>query len=137
MLRKILPYTSILVAVAAIYAGWTLWSRHADAERAVQEAKDAEAARDAEITRRYGGDRVRILSFYASPGKVAPGERALVCYSVSNAKAVKIEPFIEDVKPSLSKCLEVHPKAATTYKLTASGGPGQEETSSLTVEVRR
>jgi hypothetical protein len=136
-LRKILPYMSVLILVAAIYAGYTFWSRQAYSQRIEEQAKQAEIQRDAEVTQRYGGDAVKVLGFYGNPGRVSPGEKALVCYSVSNAKTVRIEPFIQETAPSLSRCLEVHPRATTTYKLTATDAKGHQETSSFTLEVGR
>ena len=136
-LRKLLPYMSILVVVALLYAGWTIWSRHRVVQHAEEEAQSAEAKRDADITRRLGGGQVKIMGFYASPGTVHAGETALVCYSVSNAKSIRIEPFIEDVKPALSRCVEVHPKATTEYKLTAQDSKGHEISESFALRVAK
>ncbi len=136
-LRKLLPYMSILVVIALVYAGWTFWSRHRDVQRAEDEAQSAEAKRDADITRKLGGDQVKILGFYASPATVRPGEKALVCYSVSNAKSIRIEPYIEEVKPALSRCVEVQPKTTTEYKLTAVDSKGHEITESFILRVTK
>lgn len=137
LLRKLLPYMSVLVLIAFGYAAWTLWSRHAADQRLEQAAKDEEARRDAQITRALGGDDLKILTFYGSPAMVPRGEKALVCYGVSNAKSVRIEPKIEDIKPSLSRCLEVHPKADTEYKLTAADAKGKEASQSFVLRVGR
>ncbi len=136
-LRKLLPYLSVLVVIALIYAGWTLWSRHRDVQQAEQEAQSAEAKRDAEITRKLGGDQVKIMGFYASPATVRAGEKTLVCYSVSNAKSIRIEPYLEDVKPALSRCIEVRPNATTEYKLTAVDSKGKEITESFSLRVTK
>lgn len=137
LLRKLLPYTSLLVLIALGYAAWTFWSRHEENQRLEQAAKNDEARRDAEVTRTLGGDSLKILTFYASPAKVARGEKALVCYGVSNARSVRIEPRIEDIKPAISRCLEVHPKADTEYKLTAVDAKGKEAVQSFTLHVDR
>ena len=135
LIRKLLPYMSVLVLIAFGYAGWTFWSRHEENQRIEQAAKDAEARRAAEITRVLGGDNLKILTFYASPATVAPGGRTLVCYGVSNAKSVRIEPYLDDLKPAISRCLEVHPTADTQYKLTAVDAKGREAVQSFTLHV--
>lgn len=59
----------------------------------------------------------------------------MLCYGVESASAVRIEPPVEQLNPSLSRCFEVRPAASTTYKLIAegrSGGPA-EATASVAV----
>lgn len=77
----------------------------------------------------------KVLQFYASPAVVAPGERVLLCYGVEDAEAVRIEPGIEPLKPSHSRCLPVTPKATTSYTLTVEGA-GRTLTRSITVTVQ-
>lgn len=78
----------------------------------------------------------KIVQFYVSPPAVARGERALLCYGVEDAEAVRIEPEVEPLKPSLSRCVEVTPKQTTTYTLTAEGKGGRT-TASLSLNVDR
>ena len=59
-----------------------------------------------------------------------------MCYGVSNATAVKIEPGVEPIKPALSHCLEVFPKKTTTYTLKAEDAKGNSKSASLTITVR-
>jgi hypothetical protein len=134
-LRALLPYLTIGVVLAAIYAGWTVYSRwnaHREEERA---AKAAEAEADKKIVDEYGGGKLKILAFYASPGAVKPGGRALVCYGVANAKSVAIEPHIDDIAPSLSRCIEAFPRRTTEYKLIATDAKGQTATQSFVLRV--
>ena len=135
-IRALLPYTSIVLGIALIYAGWTFWARRQNANNAERQVQEQETKRDADVTERYGGGRLKILSFYGSPAVVPPGGKALVCYGVNNAKAVRIEPRIEeDLKPSLSRCLEVHPKTDTEYTLTAEDGAGAKAEQKFTLRV--
>ena len=60
----------------------------------------------------------------------------LLCYGVSNAIKVGIEPAVEPIKPALSRCLEVYPKKTTTYTLKAEASKGNTKSASLTIEVR-
>src|SRR5439155_14332237 len=79
---------------------------------------------------------LKILQFYASPGQIFFGDQATVCYGVEGAVTVRIEPEVEQIKPSLSRCIVVAPKKDTAYRLIAQG-PGAEETSkTLRIEVK-
>lgn len=83
-----------------------------------------------------GAAEPKILQFYASPPVVSPGERVLLCYGVEEAEAVRIEPEVEPLKPSYSRCIPVTPRATTRYTLTAEGAGGGSVTSSVTVTVQ-
>lgn len=84
----------------------------------------------------YAGNELKVLNFLAQPGTVPPGEPALLCYGVLNAVSVTIEPKIEDLKPSLSRCLEVRPRRTTEYKLEAHGRSGSTVRATVQIEVR-
>lgn len=77
----------------------------------------------------------RILRFYASEGTVQPGEKALICYGVANARSVRILPWMAGVTPSLKRCLEVSPDHTTHYTIMAEGYDGGVVTRSLTLPV--
>jgi hypothetical protein len=64
---------------------------------------------------------VRISMFYASPPNPPLGEKTLVCYGVEHATEVRLEPPIEQVWPTVSRCFDFVPKKPSTLKLTASG----------------
>ena len=86
---------------------------------------------------RFGGDQLKILGFNAAvTGEIPAGSRVVMCYGVSNADQVKIEPGVEPIKPALSHCLEVFPKQTTRYTLTAKDGQGNSKSASLTIRVR-
>ena len=122
--------------LAAVYAAWTLYSRtqrRAETERQSQQ-KQIEADRKALAA--FGGDELKILSFAAEPGIVSAGGRVLLCYGVSNAAKVKIEPGVEPIKPALSHCLEAFPKKTTTYTLTAEDAKGNNRSAALTIKVQ-
>jgi hypothetical protein len=136
VIRKLLPYTTAAMIAVALYTGWTFWARYQSNQSAVQAEKQQEAQRDRTVVNELG-ESLKILSFYASPGAVRPGEKALVCYGVSNAKDVKIQPPVGDVVPSLSRCLEVHPRKSTEYVLTARDAAGHEAHQSVTLQVAR
>ena len=136
MLRRLLPYTTILVIVAALYAAWTFYLRHQAAAEAERESQQKQADEQRRIVERFGGDELKILSFGVTKGEVSPGERVVLCYGVSNASRVAIEPDVEPIKPALSHCLDVFPKKTTTYTLKADDAQGKSKSASVTVRVR-
>ena len=78
---------------------------------------------------------VRILRFYASTGILTAGETARICYSVENAKSVRISPMIEEAYPFPNHCLEIEPEHTTHYTLLAEGYDGAVATKSITLQV--
>jgi hypothetical protein len=129
-------YTSILLVLAIMYAGWVFFSRRQEAREIEKRAKENERAEAARTYEMLGGGSFEILNFYAAPGVIHRGESAQLCYGVSNAKTVRLEPQTAEVWPSQARCVEVSPKKDTTYTLTADDGHGNTRTSSLTVRVR-
>src|SRR5947209_3713665 len=78
---------------------------------------------------------VRILRFYASAGAVVPGQTAQLCYSVENAKLVRISPM-QSALPGQSHCLDVVPEHTTHYTLLAEGFDGTVAVRSFTLSVQ-
>ena len=81
------------------------------------------------------GGPVRILQFYASTGMITPGQTARICYSVENAKSVRISPMLEEVYSVPNHCLETVPEHTTHYTLLAEGYDGAVATKSITLQV--
>lgn len=77
----------------------------------------------------------RIIMFYASPPAVAPGDSALLCYGVEGATEVKLDPEVEPLSPSLSRCIEVRPQQTTKYTLHVGNKDGGHDMKSLEVAV--
>ena len=85
VIRKMLPFTTAAVVIAALYLGWVFYSRWEagrEAERAQAEAqvKDAQKVLDA-----YGGNKVTILNLSLSQAAIHRGDGAQLCYGVSNS----------------------------------------------------
>ncbi|HTB14782.1 MAG TPA: hypothetical protein VK752_24585 [Bryobacteraceae bacterium] len=80
-------------------------------------------------------DPVKILAFYPRDAVVTEGEKTLLCYGVSNAASVRVDPPVDGVSPSLTRCVEIRPKAETRYTLTAVGADGQSVSQSVTVRI--
>lgn len=135
-LRKLLPFTTVGVIVAALYVAWTFYSRHqsdVEAERAA--AAKQQEQRERTVKAVFGSGEILFSTFSADAGLLKRGAHTQLCYGVENAATVKIEPTIGDVRPSYRKCLEIAPQATTTYKITAEDGKGHSKSESLTVRV--
>ena len=118
----------IPVLLVMLYTGWVLWQRHSS------KAPPPPATRDP--LAKYG-DQVKIVTFYSSAGTIARGGKALLCYAVLNANAVRLDPPVEKVWPSTSRCFEVAPSATTRYTLTAEGADHKVVSESLEIAVER
>ncbi len=135
-IRRVLPFVSVAVFLALAYDGWVFYSRWDDTRRGEQKRTEKEA-RDARNTLdRIGGGGLKILSFSAAPTVIQRGRPADLCYSVVNAKTLRMEPPDGDVYPALSHCLQVFPRKTTEYKLTAEDGEGHTATESFTIRVK-
>src|SRR5207244_7231381 len=80
-----------------------------------QRALDRKRAQDQRTVEMLGGNRFEILHFYASPGVIRRGQTAQLCYGVSGAKTVRLEPQPNAVWPSFSRCVDVCPSYDTSY----------------------
>ena len=123
------------MVLAAVWTGWILYSRYQSAAEAERQSKEKQAEVDRKLVSEFGGEKLTILGFNAAEKEISPGGRVLMCYGVSNATAVKIEPGVEPIKPALQHCLEVFPKTTTTYTLTASDEKGNTKTKTLLIRV--
>jgi hypothetical protein len=135
-LRNPVLYTSLLILFAALYSGWVLFSRRQEIRELEDKAKAAKLAQDQKIVESLNGSSFDILNFYASPPVVQHGETAQLCYGVSNAKSVRLEPQPNKVWPSYMRCVEVAPQKDTAYTLTAEDGRGNTKTATVVVKVR-
>jgi len=78
---------------------------------------------------------VRITHFYASPPVLEPGRHATVCYGVENARAVRLDPPVEELRPAYNRCFQVAPPRDTTYTLVAEGHDGKTVSASFELKV--
>jgi hypothetical protein len=124
------------VLLAFAYSGWVIYSRRAQNREIERQAEMDKAKSDQKILDQVGGDELKVLMFYANPPLVRKGERGLLCYGVSNAKTVMIEPPVDGVGPALSRCVEVRPTRDTEYTLTAKDDKGREVSQTVPVKVQ-
>lgn len=120
----------IPVLVIALYVGWIMWQRHTSltqvAHKPVEEYPLA----------RYGG-QVQIVQFYSGNGAILAGGKTELCYGVVNAKEVRLDPPVEKLWPSMSRCFDVAPAKTTHYTLTAEAADHKLVTASLDITVQR
>ena len=134
---KLLPYMTILLIVAALYLAWTFYSRRRDAKSAEERAAAQQTEQNKKVVDQvFGSGQVKLLNFSISPIRLRRGEAAHMCYGVSNAISITIEPHVEDTKPSYNHCFDISPAKTTTYTLTAKDKAGHTETGSLTLTVQ-
>ena len=123
--------------IVAGYVGWIFYSRRQDAKAAIEKAEQQKAEQNKKVVDQvFGSGQVKLLTFSISPIRLRRGESAHMCYGVSNAVSVTIEPHVEDTKPSYNHCFDITPTKNTTYTITAKDEAGHEEKGSLTVTVK-
>ena len=127
--------SAVVLCLALAYLGWVFYSRW-QSNRQIEERIATQQRQQAEQTYEgMGGNRFEILTFYASPSVVRRGEEATLCYGVSNAKKVTLEPQSNPVWPSEERCVSVTPSKTTTYTLTATDATGHTKSAIAVVEV--
>jgi hypothetical protein len=127
-LRRIVPFLGILILAVAIYDGSIFYRRWAGNQRARQGQADRETDQARKAIAMLGGGDLKIVSFYALPGTV--------CYGVTGAKTVRLEPPIENVWPALTRCFAASLRKDTELKLIADDGAGRTVSRNLVVTVR-
>lgn len=133
--RAVLRYSWIVLGVVSLLVGWVLFSRWQENRAIEQRAREKKREENQHTFEMLGGNQFEILQFYASPGVIRRGQTTELCYGVSNAKTVRLEPPSDGVWPSLSRCVEVAPRRDTTYTLIAEDAGGHARTATLSVKV--
>ena len=140
-LRKFLVLSAVALLAGGVYVGFVFYSRWAT-NQSIQEkiqgkAAERERSQNQQAVDAMGGNRFEILGYSADPVEVRAGEKASLCYSVSNAKTVKIDPAPEEPTwPAFQRCVYVAPKKTTTYTMTIDDGAGHVKSASIEVRVR-
>jgi hypothetical protein len=136
MMQKGFRYTWIVVVVVLImiYFGWIYYSRWSDKTGFMQRIEENQPSQKQSLSDSYGNS-LSILNFYAIPQTIRKGETAQLCYGVSNAERVQIEPSVENVWPSYSRCVDIVPVSDTVYKLIAVDADGNEVTKDTAIKV--
>jgi hypothetical protein len=129
--------SAVAFLFVGLYIGWVFYSRWQANQEIADRAAEKQRTQDQRTFELMGGDRFEILMFAADPPIIQAGERSSLCYSVSNAKAVKIEPQAEEpVWPAFSRCVHVSPRKTMKYTLTIDDGAGHTKTAAVEVKVQ-
>jgi hypothetical protein len=120
----------IPVAISLLYTGWIFWQRH------TAETQPPPARVERDPLAKYG-KALKILQFYTMQPEISAGQKALLCYGVVNATAVRLDPPVESVWPSVSRCFEVKPAKTTRYTFSANGADGATASESVEIIVKR
>jgi hypothetical protein len=136
-LRAYIIISAVAFLVVGVYIGWIFYSRWESNRALLEKSAEKQRSQNQKTYEMMGGDRFEILSYVANPAIIKAGEQSSLCYSVSNAKALKIEPKTDEpVWPAFGRCVHVSPRHTTKYILTIEDGAGQAKTASAEVQVR-
>jgi hypothetical protein len=137
LLRRVLPWLTVALCAAILYDLFVFYSRSRQSRNAEHQRQATEAERDRQTLEALGGDKLKILEFYAAPPVIHSGQSTLICFGVNQAKTVRIEPPVEELHPALSRCFRVSPRHDTDYKLIAEDAGGHTVSQSLQIRVTR
>ena len=135
-LRRILPWLIIPIAIAGLYDGWIFYSRWDDARQAKARRVQQEGEAARKSLRESGGDEAKILSFGASDGVLRRGQHTNLCYSVTSAAKLRVEPDVPNVYPAYFNCVDIAPDKTTVYRLVATDKGGKSVDARLTIQVK-
>jgi len=136
-LRNFLLVSVVVLLIGGSYVAWVFYSRWEANQAIEQKAIEKQRQKDEETFVAMGGNRFDILSFSAAPAAIQAGEATSLCYSVSNAKTLKLQPPSEEpVWPAFARCVHVSPRKTTTYTLTIEDGAGHAKAAAVEVMVR-
>lgn len=137
--KRPLLISMIMALAIVLYIGFvffTRWesTRTIEKRNAVKVAEERRA-NDLAAVQELGGSELAIRSLYLSPPAVYTGESSQLCYDVTNAKTVTLDPPVAEVWPSHTRCLDVSPKKTTKYTLTITDGKGRSTSQSVELKV--
>jgi hypothetical protein len=135
VLRRIMLGLGLVLVAAIIYDGAIFYARWNERTQAGEAQARSETDHARKAIESVGGGGLKILNFYAAPAAIRRGEHTTVCYGVTGAKTVRLDPPVAEVWPALSRCLQVSPKQDTEYKLSAEDGAGHSTTGSLQIRI--
>ena len=135
--RIYLIVSAVAFLFVGLYVGWVFYSRSQANQAIIDKAAEKQRTQDQQSFEMMGGTRFDILEYTASPATIQAGESSSLCYSVSNAKSVNIEPQADEpVWPAFSRCVHVSPRKTTKYTLTIDDGAGHTKTATVEVKVQ-
>jgi hypothetical protein len=134
-MRQVRLLLWIALAVTVVRLGWIAISRHDNLRQLERAALRRQDGRGSPGFAQDSG-ALRITHFYAPAGEVYLGSQGLICYGVRNARRVWMDPPVEQLGPTLTRCFFVEPRADTTYTLYAEDAAGARASESFRLRVR-
>ncbi|MBZ5617681.1 MAG: hypothetical protein LAQ69_02930 [Acidobacteriia bacterium] len=125
----------IVLGIGTVRLGWVWIERH-NGDLRMAHTLEARHSRGSLADQNDSGTAVRITQFYAISGEMTDADRNTICYGVENAKTVRMEPPIETLWPTATRCFWAEPRQDTTYKLIADGFDGSQASASFQVRVK-
>jgi hypothetical protein len=132
--RQVFLFVQMAAIVVVAYMALVMVNRRMADQQREQQRQQFDGF--AEFERAYGGTAVKIVQFYSREGTLFEGSSTVLCYGVANARSVRMEPPVEGVSVSISRCVEVTPQRDTRYTLTAEGNDGHVVSESFVLKVR-
>ena len=133
-------YYGLILVVIAAYVVFVLLSRYesnrAFERRNAQQQSQQRREDDRTAIEQLGGSELSIRAMYISPAVIHRGDSAQLCYDVTNAKTVILDPPEGEVWPSHTRCLPLSPKKTTTYTLTIADAVGKTASQSVELQVK-
>jgi hypothetical protein len=127
--------TLVVFGLALAYVVGVFYMRWRSNRVIEERAAETERSHDEKVVQAMGGDRFEILNFYANPAVIERGDSTTLCYSVSNAKSVTLQPQSNAVWPAFEHCVSVSPKKTITYTFTATDASGNTKSATAMVVV--
>lgn len=139
ILKRPLILSTIFALGIVLYVAFVFFTRW-ESDRTIEKrnavkAAEEQHANDVAAVQELGGSELAIRAFYLSPPAVYTGESSQLCYDVSNAKSVTLDPPVAEVWPSHTRCIDVSPKKSTKYTLTITDAKGQSTSQSIELKV--
>jgi hypothetical protein len=132
--RQVFLFVQMAAIVVVAYMALVMVNQRIADQQREQQRKQFDGF--AEFERAYGGTAVKIVQFYSREGTLFEGSTTVLCYGVANARSVRIEPPVEGVSVSISRCVELAPEQDTRYTLIAEGNDGHVVSESFVLKVR-
>jgi hypothetical protein len=133
-------YSGTLILLLAAYVGYTVYSRHQSTrdfeKRTEQQLLEKRRDDDRRAIEQLGGSDLSFRALYVTQASIHRGEKSQLCYDVTNAKTVTLDPPEGEVWPSHSRCLDLAPQKSTTYTLTITDATGKSASQSVQIQVR-
>jgi len=133
-------YSGTLILFLAAYVGYTIYSRHQSTldfeKRNEQQQLEKRREDDRRAIEQLGGSELAIRALYVTRATIHRGENSQLCYDITNAKTVTLDPPVGEVWPSHNRCLDLAPRTSTTYTLTIADAAGKAASQSVQIQVR-